>query len=120
MAHLERDLRQLIGAGNVSSYYLGVILLAPEAHEGMGVDIRAYADAVGLVRGRSHAVPPWPDQEARVAKYWVAIKALATYISGKSVVAPMFVEVSVVAFVKPRGQYHNLLVDLSRRCHLEG
>ena len=33
-------------------------------------------DAVGLVRGRSHDIPPWPDQEAHEARYRVANEAL--------------------------------------------
>ena len=34
-------------------------------------------DAVGLTRGRSHAIPPWPDQKAHEATDWVAKEALA-------------------------------------------
>ena len=47
---------------------------------GMAYETRggAYVDAVGLARGRSHATPLWPDQEAHKAKYWVANEALAT------------------------------------------
>ena len=40
-------------------------------------------DAVGLARGRSHAIPPWPDKEAQEAKYWIAHEALAIYILAK-------------------------------------
>ena len=77
---------------------------------GVACDSRggAHVDAVGLARGRSHAIPPWPDQQAHEAKYWVANEALAIYCFGKSM-APMFVEISV-AFVEPRGQYHNYYI----------
>ena len=34
---------------------------------------------VGLARGRNHAIPPRPDQEAHEAKYGVANEALAMY-----------------------------------------
>ena len=64
--------------------------------------------AVGLARGRSYAIPPRPDQEAHEAKFWIANEALAilrSIYSDKSA-APMFAQVSV-AFVEPRGQYHN-------------
>ena len=40
-------------------------------------------DAVGLARGRSHAIPPWPDQEAHEAKCWVTNEALAIYFGKK-------------------------------------
>ena len=32
---------------------------------------------VGLTRGRSHGIPPWPEQEAHEAKHRVATEALA-------------------------------------------
>ena len=37
-------------------------------------------DLEGLARGRRHAMPPCPDQEAPEVKYWVATEALAIYI----------------------------------------
>ena len=37
----------------------------------------AYVDATGLARGRRHALPPWPDQEAHEGKDGVANEALA-------------------------------------------
>ena len=40
---------------------------------------RVYVDAAGLARGRSHAILPWPDQEAHEAKYWDANEALAIF-----------------------------------------
>ena len=51
------------------------------AHE-MTYDSRgeAYVDAIRLGRGRSQAIPPWPDKEAHEAKYWVANETLAIYI----------------------------------------
>ena len=36
-------------------------------------------DAVRIARGRSHATPPWPDQEAHEANYRVADEALAVW-----------------------------------------
>ena len=39
--------------------------------------------AVGLARGNSHTIPPWPDQEAYEAKYWAANEALAIYFLAK-------------------------------------
>ena len=65
----------------------------------------AYADAVGLARGSSHAIPPWPGQEAHEEKFRVAHEALATYFLAKSV-APMLVTFLAV-LVDPRRQYHN-------------
>ena len=72
-AHLEPGLRQLTSAGSVSSY-LGVLLHTLEAHEGAGAQGMAYnsrggayVDAVGLARGWSHAIPPWPDQKVHEA-----------------------------------------------------
>ena len=63
--HLERDLRQLNGAGSVSTH-LGVLVHTLEAAESIGTHGMtqggAYVDAVGLARGRSPAIPPWPDQ----------------------------------------------------------
>ena len=41
-----------------------------------------YVDALGLARGRSHAIPPWPDQEAHEANDWVANEDLAIYLEG--------------------------------------
>ena len=68
---------------------LGVVLHTLEAHEGTGAngmtwDSRgeAYVDAVGLARGRSHAIPPWPDQEAYEANDWVA-KSGDIYVEAK-------------------------------------
>ena len=69
---------------------LGVVLHTLEAHEGMGAHEmtwdsrgRVYVDAVGLARGRNHAIPPWPDQKAHEAKYCFANEALAVYIRVK-------------------------------------
>ena len=42
-----------------------------------------YVDAVGVARGRGHAITSWPDPEAHEAKYWVANEALAIYIPAK-------------------------------------
>ena len=39
--------------------------------------------AVGLARGRSHAIPPWPDQDAYEAKYRVVNEVLAVYFPSK-------------------------------------
>ena len=44
-----------------------------------GLTIRAYVGATGLACGRSHAVWPWPDQEAYGGKLWVANENLANY-----------------------------------------
>ena len=69
---------------------LELVLHRLEAHEGMGAHGMTWdswggarVDAVGLARGRSHAIPPWPHQEAHEAKYWVANEALAIYILAK-------------------------------------
>ena len=40
-------------------------------------------DAVGVVRGRSLAIPPWPDQEAHKTIYWVVNEAVAIYVQAK-------------------------------------
>ena len=71
---------------------------------GITLDSRggAYVDAVGLARGSSDVMSPWPDQEALEAKYWVANEALLWRS-----LAPMFVQDSA-AFVEPRRQYHNI------------
>ena len=39
----------------------------------------AYVGAKGLARGRSHAIRPWPDQEAYEGKDGAANETLATY-----------------------------------------
>ena len=108
--HLERDMRQLIGARSVSSGSVASYLHALEAHEGIGAhgvtsDTRggAYADAVGLARGRSHAIPPWSDQKPHEINNWVANET-GDIFSGKKL-APMFVEVSGV-FAEPRGHHY--------------
>ena len=64
-------------------------------------------DALGLARGRSHAIPPWLNQEVHEAKDRGANEALAIHCLAS--VAPMFVEVTVV-LVKPRRQYHNFQI----------
>ena len=65
----------------------------------------AYVGAKGLARGRSHAIRPWPDQEAYEGKDGAANETLAIYfwqIRGTDVI-----EISGVV-VEPRWQYHNL------------
>ena len=37
-------------------------------------------DAVGLVHGSRHAIPPWSDQGIHLAKCWVVNEALAVYV----------------------------------------
>ena len=40
----------------------------------------AYVGAKGLARGRSHAIRPWPDQEAYEGKDGAANETLAIYL----------------------------------------
>ena len=61
--------------------------------------------AKGLARGRSHAIRPWPDQEAYEGEDGAANETLAIYfwqIRGTDVV-----EISGVV-VEPRWRYHDL------------
>ena len=61
----------------------------------------AYVGAKGLARGRSHAIRPWPDQEAYEGKDGAANETLEIYfwqIRGTDV---------ILVVVGPRWRYHN-------------
>ena len=64
----------------------------------------AYVGAKGLARGRSHAMRPWPDQEAYEGKDGAVNETLAIYC-GKFVEL-VFIEISGVV-VEPRWRYYN-------------
>ena len=75
-------------------------------------------DALGLARGIGHAIPPWPDQEADEAKYWVANEALAIYNifwqkCGTDVRRSF-------SSPRPATRATSQLLDMSRRCHSDG
>ena len=73
-------------------------------------------DAVGLARGMSHTMPPWPDQEAHEAKLGVANEALAIYI-----VAKLWHRCCrSFSGLRRATRAISQLLDLSRRCHLDG
>ena len=62
-------------------------------------------------------MPPWTDQEARVAKGWVAIEALA--ISFVPLKCGSYVRRSFSSLRRAARAISQLL-DVSRWCHLEG
>ena len=86
---------------------------------GMTRDSRggAYVDAVGLTRGRSHAIPPWLDLEAHEAKYSGLRTRLWRYIFWHK--CGTDVRRSFISLRRATRAILQLL-DLSPRCHLDG
>lgn len=81
-----------------NSLVLGVLLHAPEAHEGMSAneitkDSRGGESEVskGSPAAEAASDPPWPDLEGNAAKCRVANEGLAIYFPGNRV-APIFME----------------------------
>ena len=66
--HLERDLGQLIDAGSILLHTLEAHDIKRCTWNDIGLTGWRHVDAVGFACGRSHAIPPWPDQEAHEAK----------------------------------------------------
>ena len=76
-------------------------------------------DAVGFARGRSHAIQPWPDQEAHDAKDRAANEALELlllFFQEKFCGADVR---RIVSSPRPATTAISQLSDLSRGCRLD-